>query len=51
MLYWLSQYAYVQRLDLLISEAAKNGIRLILPLANFEPFLGGMQVSSLPLVV
>lgn len=33
----------LQRLDLVLAEAGKNGIKLILPFTNFEPFLGGIQ--------
>ena len=33
----------LQRLDLVIAEAAKNGMRVIMPLVNYEPALGGMQ--------
>ncbi len=32
-----------QRLDLIVSEAGKNGIYLILPLVNHWGDLGGMQ--------
>lgn len=41
----LGQYdeTALQRLDLVLQAAGANGIRLILPLTNFEPFLGGMQ--------
>ena len=33
----------LQRLDLVLSEAAKNGIYIILPLVNYWSDLGGMQ--------
>ncbi len=33
----------LQRLDLVIAQAAKNGMRVIMPLVNYEPALGGMQ--------
>ena len=32
-----------QRLDLILSEAGKNGVYVILPLVNQWPDLGGMQ--------
>jgi len=32
-----------RRMDLILATAAKNGIRLIAPLANFEPELGGID--------
>ncbi len=33
----------LQRLDLVLSEAAKNGVYIILPLVNYWSDLGGMQ--------
>ena len=33
----------LRRLDLVLAAAAAHGVRLILPLANFEAELGGMQ--------
>jgi mannan endo-1,4-beta-mannosidase len=33
----------LQRLDLILSEASKNGIYLILPFVNYWSDLGGMQ--------
>lgn len=33
----------LQRLDLLLSEASANGVRIILPFVNFWADLGGMQ--------
>ncbi|BDA44582.1 probable mannan endo-1,4-beta-mannosidase 1 at N-terminal half [Coccomyxa sp. Obi] len=33
----------LQRLDLVLSEASANGVRIILPFVNFWPDLGGMQ--------
>ena len=43
----------LQRLDLILAEAASHGIRVIFPLVNVWPDLGGMQwwvdqVSSVP---
>lgn len=35
--------AALRRLDLVLAEAAAAGIKLILPLTNFEPFLGGVE--------
>lgn len=35
--------AAFRRLDLALAEAAENGIRTILTLSNFWPFLGGIQ--------
>lgn len=35
--------AGLQRLDLILAEAAKNNIRVIFPLVNVWPDLGGMQ--------
>ena len=32
-----------QRLDLIMSEAAKNDIHIIFPFVNYWPDLGGMQ--------
>ena len=32
--------------DLILSEAAKNGVRLILPLVNFWRELGGAQSTA-----
>lgn len=33
----------LRRLDLVLAESARNGIKLILPFTNYEPFLGGIQ--------
>ncbi len=33
----------LKRLDLILSEASANGVRIILPFVNFWPDLGGMQ--------
>ena len=33
----------LQRLDLILAEAGKNGIRIIFPFVNYWPDLGGMQ--------
>ncbi len=33
----------LQRLDLILSEASANGVRIILPFVNFWADLGGMQ--------
>ncbi len=33
----------LRRLDLVLAEAAAAGVKLILPLTNFEPFLGGVE--------
>ncbi|CAL8463203.1 g2737 [Coccomyxa elongata] len=33
----------LQRLDLILSEASANGVRIILPFVNYWPDLGGMQ--------
>ena len=33
----------LQRLDLILAEAGKNGIRIIFPFVNFWDDLGGMQ--------
>lgn len=33
----------LQRIDLILREAGKHGVRLLLTLSNFEPFLGGWQ--------
>jgi mannan endo-1,4-beta-mannosidase len=33
----------LRRLDLVLAEARKNKIKLILPFTNYEPFLGGIQ--------
>ena len=35
--------AGLQRLDLILAEAAKNNVRVIFPLVNVWPDLGGMQ--------
>ena len=35
--------AALQRFDLVLSEAAKNGIKVIFPLVNGDNFLGGPQ--------
>ena len=35
--------AALQRFDLVLSEAAKNGIKVIFPLVNGNNFLGGPQ--------
>lgn len=36
----------LKRLDLVLAEANSSGIKLILPLTNYEPFLGGIQFYS-----
>ena len=33
----------LQRFDLVLSEAGKNGIKVIFPFVNYWPDLGGMQ--------
>ncbi len=33
----------LQRLDLILAEAGKNGVRIIFPFVNYWPDLGGMQ--------
>ena len=33
----------LQRFDLVLSEAGKNGIKVIYPFVNYWPDLGGMQ--------
>ena len=33
----------LQRLDLILAEAGKNGVRVIFPFVNYWPDLGGMQ--------
>lgn len=33
----------LRRIDLILREAGKNGVRILLNLSNFEPFLGGWQ--------
>ena len=33
----------LQRLDLILAEAGKNGIRIIFPFVNYWDDLGGMQ--------
>ncbi len=33
----------LQRLDLILAEAGRNGVRIIFPFVNFWPDLGGMQ--------
>ena len=33
----------LQRLDLILAEAGKNGIRIMFPFVNYWPDLGGMQ--------
>jgi len=35
--------ASLQRLDLILAEAGKNGVRVIFPFVNYWPDLGGMQ--------
>ncbi len=41
----LNQYSELplRRMDLVLAEGAKNNLRFIMPLANFEPRYGGMQ--------
>ena len=44
---WLQLGVYnevsLQRLDLILAEAGKNGVRVIFPFVNYWPDLGGMQ--------
>ena len=35
--------ASLLRFDLVLSEAAKNGIKVIFPFVNYWPYMGGMQ--------
>jgi hypothetical protein len=39
----------IRRLDLMLVAAAENGIRLIMVMGNYWPFLGSKQLSPPPL--